>query len=338
MRTDLISSSPSLRIALVGLGTIGKRLVDIVSHIPEFSVSGVAVRSISPALSPMVESGIPIYSSTNDCIFPAEIPCAGKLSDLLEKSDFVLDCTSRGNGAKLQQWYERANIRVIYQGGESSSLASVNYCSGIGFKEAISAPSVRVMSCNSTGLIRIAQALSRLGTVETIRAVLTRSATDPDKYMKGQPNAIISTFGESHHGQDIRVIWPNLNIITLASYAPVNCGHLVTLFAKLSEPISLDVAICTLEKIPRVRVIDGSGSLLELRRINKSSKRRDCSDVVIWRKGIHVIGNEVLLSAGIHMESIVIPETLDVLFAMSGLEKKIDQARHRTDLAIYNYL
>ncbi|ATA26455.1 hypothetical protein BIY26_22755 [Brenneria goodwinii] len=156
--------------------------------------------------------------------------------------------------------------------------------------------------------------------------------------MKGQPNAIISTFGESHHGQDIRVIWPNLNIITLASYAPVNCGHLVTLFAKFSEPISLDIAISTLEKMPRVRVIDGSGSLLELRRINKSSTRCDCSDVVIWRKGIHIIGNEVLLSAGIHMESIVIPETLDVLFAMSGLEKKIDQARHRTDLAISNYL
>jgi glyceraldehyde-3-phosphate dehydrogenase (NAD(P)) len=333
--TPAPSRSPRhTRIGLVGLGTIGKRLADAVLRIPDFQLVGVCVRRSTPAIVPIVQAGVPIYVSDRSAASLDGPPFSGELRDLLLRCDIVLDCTPRGTGASLHPTYAKAAVRSIFQGGEASGLAGSTYCAGIGFDRARSATSVRVSSCNTTGLTRLAQCLDRIGPIRCIRACLTRSAADPDKFVKGMPNALIASAGESHHGIEIREIWPGLDIRTLASYAPVNCGHLVSLFAKMRDPLGAEDVLRELAAEPRVCVVNGGGSLSDLRSVGAANPRQDCPAVIVWREGVQVSGGEIVLSAGIHMESIVIPETLDVLFAMTGLECERQNARQRTDAVL----
>lgn len=322
------------RIGIVGLGTIGKRLADAVLQIPEFQLVGICVRRATPAIVPKMQAGVPIYATDGSAAASSGVSFAGELQDLLQRCDIVLDCTPRGTGATLRAAYAKAGVRSIFQGGEASDVAGSIYCAGIGFDRAKSATSVRVLSCNTTGLTRLAQCLDRIGPIGYIRASLTRSAADPDKYAKGMPNALIASPGESHHGVEIREIWPGLDIRTLASYAPVNCGHLVSLFAKIRDPLGVEDVIAALTADPRVQVISGTGSLMDLRRVGAANPRQDCPAVIVWQESVQVSRSEIVLSAGIHMESIVIPETLDVLFAMTGLECERQKACARSDAVL----
>lgn len=322
------------RVGVVGLGTIGKRLADAVGNLSGFELAGVAVRRATPALAPLIARGIPVYASQG--IDPADIAvgCAGRIEDLLRHSDIVLDCTPRGTGAALSEVYRASRSRVIFQGGEKSATAGTSYCYGTGFEAAVTAPTVRVVSCNTTGLMRLARAISNMAPIDDVRATLTRSAADPDKSAKGRLNALIASPGESHHGIDIRELWPGLDIRTIASYAPVNCGHLASLFVRMSRHVTPEEIREALENAPRVSLVEGSGSLADLRLAGQGRRRRDCHDVIVWQSGIDVCGREVMLSAGIHMEAIVIPETIDVLYAMSGIETDRAAAMRRTDRAL----
>ena len=322
------------RLGLVGMGTIGKRLADAVMRVPEFELCGVAVRRATPSLAPLIARGMPVYAAFDQDSASLEIGCAGEFEQLLSHCDIVLDCTPRGTGADLARCYESAGVRVVYQGGESAATAASTYCYGAGFDEAASASSVRVVSCNTTGLTRLCRGLERAGPVVSVRASLTRSAADPDKSAKGRPNALVASPGESHHGLDIRAFWPELDIRTIASYAPVNCGHLATVFVRMQRPVAAAEVVDALRRTPRIRLVEGTGSLADLRVEGHGSRRNDCHDVIVWEHGIDVTGDEILLSAGIHMESIVIPETLDVLFAMTGLETEFERAMRRSDLVL----
>jgi glyceraldehyde-3-phosphate dehydrogenase (NAD(P)) len=81
-------------------------------------------------------------------------------------------------------------------------------------------------------------------------------------------------------------------------------------------------------------VIEGRGGLTDLRDVGRGHKRNDCPDLIIWQESVQTFGENVVLSAGVHMESIVIPETLDALFAMTRLELDVNKAMGRSDQAI----
>ncbi|CEP35296.1 MULTISPECIES: type II glyceraldehyde-3-phosphate dehydrogenase [unclassified Halomonas] len=322
------------RIALLGMGTIGKRLAETVKGIPEFELTGVGVRRLTPALIPIIQAGIPVYCTDSNDNTSLEGVVAGDAADLLSSSDYVLDCTPRGTGAVYSNVYNNYNLRMIYQGGESSALAACNYCYGHGYNEAISAPSVRILSCNTTGLVRIIHSLSSSFTVQSVRAVLTRSAADPDKSLKGYVNNILPSMGVSHHSSDAKLFWPDLEVHTQATYAPVNCGHLISMFANLKGIHSRYEILDVLRSSPRIKVIEGRGGLTDLRDVGRGHKRNDCPDLIIWQESVQTFGENVVLSAGVHMESIVIPETLDALFAMTRLELDVNKAMGRSDQAI----
>ena len=58
------------------------------------------------------------------------------------------------------------------------------------------------------------------------------------------------------------------------------------------------------------------------------------NDAVAWDDCITADGMEVSLSAGIHMEAIVIPDTIDVILAMCGMESDPAKAMTRADQII----
>lgn len=300
-----------IRVGLVGYGTIGRRLARAVSELPGFRLADVATRRRHPALAQLEARGTRIHVSQS-----AEAHAA--VSAMLDGIDIVLDCTPRGMGGVLDPIYRAAGVRVIYQGGEADGLAEAEYCFGIGFEALRHARSVRIPSCNTTALVRLASALGGTRQVARLRAVITRSATDPDKAFKGTGNALTAGAGLSHHGDDARRFIPGLDVATLAASAPVNCGHLAALFIEMRQEMSAAETLARLGQSVRIAVLTGgTGSLHDLWQAG-SGHGRDCPSVLLWPEAVSVTGREVALFAGIHMESIVIPETLDALQAMAA--------------------
>ena len=293
-------------------------------------MSGVAVRRLGPGLDRLSAAGVGIYRTGPE--WDEENRPNGDIGDFLTNVDIVLDCTPRGTGKTLDEKYAAAGVRVIYQGGEPDGLAETDYCYGIGFEEARSSRSVRIPSCNTTALVRLAKTLEGAGGIARMRAVMTRSTTDPDTAFKGTPNDLSVTPGQSHHGDDAKRFLPDLDIITIASGAPVNCGHLASIFLDMREDVTDRAVVEALSTAPRSIVLTGgTGSMHDLRRLCGSGPRNDCPSVLTWREAVTASGAEVSLFAGIHMESIVIPETLDAMQAMADTASSVGAAMTLSD-------
>ena len=331
--TSSCADGSSVRIGLVGYGTIGKRLVTAIDRSSEFRLSGVAARRPTPGLADIAQT-MPIHAteSSVDTWRDADFTPAGDLAALARSSDVVLDCTPRGTGVAHQDIYRDAGCKVIYQGGEPGDLADVDYCYGLNFHQARTAQSVRIPSCNTTALVRVLTAIGGVSVLRSVRAVLIRSATDPDKAYKGTVNNLIPSPGLSHHGKDLKAFWPTLDVQTLAVSAPVNCGHLMEIFATLATSVTRQEILDGLTRAARVQVLDdGPGSLSDLRQKLGAGPRRDAPSALVWNAGVSVGEQEVSLALGVHMESIVIPETLDALQAMAGLSDDAGTAMLRSD-------
>jgi glyceraldehyde-3-phosphate dehydrogenase (NAD(P)) len=78
----------------------------------------------------------------------------------------------------------------------------------VNYDKAIGAKSVRIVSCNTTGLVRIIRAISNHHRVERVRAYIVRRATDPKEIDRGPINAIVLDPPKipSHHADDVRSV------------------------------------------------------------------------------------------------------------------------------------
>jgi glyceraldehyde-3-phosphate dehydrogenase (NAD(P)) len=76
----------------------------------------------------------------------------------------------------------------------------------------------RIVSCNTTALIRVLHALHGRGWVKRARAVLMRRATDPwESHLNGMINtAVPETKVPSHQGPDAQTVTPDRDITTMA--------------------------------------------------------------------------------------------------------------------------
>ncbi|RLG86716.1 MAG: glyceraldehyde-3-phosphate dehydrogenase, partial [Thermoprotei archaeon] len=72
--------------------------------------------------------------------------------------------------------------------------------------------------------------------------------------------------------------------------------------------------------------IRSTAELVELSR-DLGRLRYDIPELVIWEDLIHVDGDEVVLIQAVHQESIVIPENIDAIRALTGLASKWDSIR-----------
>ncbi len=73
----------------------------------------------------------------------------------------IVDCTPGGTGEKNKELYTKAGVKAIYQGGEDHALAGISFNALANYHEAWGADNVRVVSCNTTGLVRTLSRCSR---------------------------------------------------------------------------------------------------------------------------------------------------------------------------------
>ncbi len=332
-----------IRVAVNGYGTIGKRVADAVTVQPDMELVGVAKTRPNHEAETAVAKGYPLYAAIEERVGlfdEASIELAGTVEELVAAADIVVDACPSGVGAENKSLYEAHDTPALYQGGEDADLVDTSFNARSNFTEAEGADHVRVVSCNTTGLSRLLAPLRETYGIEKARVTLVRRGGDPGQTGRGPINDILpNPVGlPSHHGPDVKTIFPNLAIDTLGLKVPATLMHTHSVNVSLeATPTSDEVrdllaAENRLFLIPPEYDIDGAGKLKEFA-MDRGRPRADIWENCIWADSISVengtsnaardgdgeaAGADLYLFQAIHQESDVVPENVDAIRAVLG--------------------
>jgi len=329
-----------VRLGVNGLGTIGKRVAYAALKSSDIELVGAVKRSPDYQALVSRKLGIPIYAPDQDAAEKfdrAGIPVEGTLEDLLARIDVVVDATPAGVGEKYKPVYEKANVKAIYQGGEKPHVAQVSFSSLCNYEAALGRDSARVVSCNTTGLLRLICTLHNAFGVESVRAVIVRRAADPKEVKKGPINSINLNPPSlpSHHASDVKTVLPWLDIKTAAVVVPTTLMHVHHVTIRLAREPKRDEVVEVLRSAPRIVVVSSehtgikaTAQLIEAAR--DARPRNDIMELVVFEESVSVDGRELMLFQAVHQEAIVVPENIDAVRALVGAASAEESIR-RTD-------
>ncbi|MFW6152892.1 MAG: type II glyceraldehyde-3-phosphate dehydrogenase [Halobacteriota archaeon] len=330
-------------VGINGYGTIGKRVADAVTAQPDMRVVGVAKTSPNFEANAAVDRDYPLYVSDAErrgAFDEADIPTAGVVDDLIAEAEVMVDATPSGIGERYASRYRELGTPAIFQGGESDDIVDVSFTASANYDEAIGADTVRVVSCNTTGLVRLITRLEGAFGVERARATLVRRGGDPSQSGRGPINDILPNpvTLPSHHGPDVQTILPELDIVTVGFKVPATLMHVHAVNLDLGGSATADAVRAELDDdsrmylIPPEADIDGAGKLKELA-LDAGRPRGDLWENCIWSESIAIDDGELYLFQAIHQESDVVPENVDAIRAIVG-EVDGETSRALTDEAL----
>lgn len=333
-----------VRVAVNGYGVIGKRVADAVALQDDMTLAGVADVAADWRVRVAVQRGYPVYASSEDArtaMENAAVPVAGTLDELLRISDVVVDCTPKKVAADNRARYEAAGVKRIWQGGEKHSLAGYSFVAQVNYAGAVGHDSARVVSCNTTALARVSHALHARGWVKRVRAALLRRGTDPwESHANGMINTVIpETRVPSHQGPDLQSVMPDLDVTTLAASGPFTLSHIHFAMVETTRRVAVDEVRAALADAPRIAFVRASDGVVALNSVIEMMRdlgrpRGDMWEVAVWEDALAADGHDVYLTFQVHNEAIVIPETIDCIRALTGIESDGARSIARTDAAL----
>jgi len=334
-----------IKVAINGYGTIGKRVADAVAAQPDMEVIGVSKTSVSSEAYIAKERGYPLYIadlSKKSAFEKAGIEVAGDVDAMLKAADIVVDATPGGVGEKNRPIYERLGKKAIFQGGEEHEVAGFSFNAHANYKEAAGKQFARVVSCNTTGLVRLIHALDQAFGVERVRAVMVRRGADPDDIKRGPIDAIVLNPATipSHHGPDVQTVLPQINIVTLAMIVPTTFMHMHSIQADLKTATTRDEVLAVFENHSRIGLIrkaTGIKSNAQLREYTQDlgRPRTDLWENGVFEESVSVLdGKEFYCFQAIHQEADVIPENIDCIRALMGTVKDPEESIRMTNEAL----
>ncbi len=341
----------TIKVAINGFGTIGKRVADAVDAQTDMEIVGVTKTGPSFGCDLAVKKGFPLYCTFDDsskvsAFADAGYSCSGGLSDLLSVADVVVDCSPGKLGAENLEKYKRAGIKYIFQGGEKHALTGQSYTSSANHSDNIGVDGTRVVSCNTTGLSRTLVPLFDYCGSLKVECTMIRRAADPGDSKKGPINAIAPVLKvPSHHGPDVMTVKPEIEINSLAVAVPTTIMHVHAIVADLpsGHGLSTESIIQMWKDTPRVIVMSGvdnrittTAEVMEMAR-DIGRKWGDLHEIFVWEDGISLQGDRLYYFQAIHQESDVIPENVDCIRAMMGTEEDWKASVAKTDAAISSY-
>jgi glyceraldehyde-3-phosphate dehydrogenase (NAD(P)) len=333
-----------VRVGVNGYGVIGKRVADAIAAQDDMELAGVADLTVDYRLRVAAERGYPIFASVADkkaMMEAAGLPVRGALDDLLADVDVVVDCTPKKIGAANKPRYEQAGVRAIFQGGEKHELTGFSFVAQVNYADALDRQFARVVSCNTTALCRVLHALNRRGWVKRARAVLLRRGTDPwESHKEGMINTVVpETKVPSHQGPDAQTVLPGLDIVTMAGAGPYNLSHIHFAMVETTGPVSRDELRHALWEEPRIAFVHAANGLVSLNGVIELMRdlrrpRADMWEVAVWEDALASDDREVYLTFQVHNEAITIPECVDAVRALTGIERDAGRSIEKTNRSL----
>ncbi len=336
--------SEKIRVAVNGYGVIGKRIADAVILQEDMELVGVADVVSDWRIRVAVDKGYSVFAAApgaNDSMREAGIPIAGDLEDMIGKADVICDATPKKIAAGNLDRYRAAGIKAIFQGGEKHSLTGHSFVAQANYESALGLDATRVVSCNTTSIVRTLGALREAGLLQKARGVLVRRATDPwESDHGGIMNTVIPEPAiPSHQGPDAKTIIPDLDVVTIALKAAHTTSHLHSWTVELTRPVSKDEVLEVFRSVPRIAFMRMDQGVVALNSTiemmaDLGRPRGDMWEVGLWEDNLTVNGNELFYNYQVYNQAIVTPETIDAIRALSGIEKDGARSIAKTDAAL----
>ncbi|WP_069807106.1 type II glyceraldehyde-3-phosphate dehydrogenase [Vulcanisaeta thermophila] len=332
----------TVKVGIVGYGTIGKRVADAVMRMDDVELVGVVKQSPDYEAQVAIKKGIRLYTYEDriEKFEKAGIKVSGSVQDLLSRVDLVIDATPDGVGAENKaKLYEPRGVRAIFQGGEESDVGEVSFNALANYEMAVGRRYVRVVSCNTTALSRLISAFLLHGyRIRRVRAYIARRGADPREFKKGPINDVVFNPATvpSHHGPDVNTVIPTVNIVTMAIAVPTTIMHLHMVNIEFEGQVTRGEVVKVLEETPRILLFNASRDKFEsLAQIIEWARdmgrpRGDLMENAVIEDSVTVYQNEVFLMQGVHQESIVVPENIDAIRAVMNTMGKWESIR-KTD-------
>jgi glyceraldehyde-3-phosphate dehydrogenase (NAD(P)) len=333
-----------IQVAVNGYGVIGKRVADAVASQDDMVLVGIADIEADWRMRVAERKGFAVFASLGDragAMREAGIKVAGHLDDLLGRAEIVVDCTPKRVAARNVEAYRRRGIKFIVQGGEKHEVTGHSFVADANYAEAVGRESTRVVSCNTTSVVRTLTMLKRAGVLKRARGTLMRRATDPWESHKGGIMNTLVPENEipSHQGPDAQTVDPTLDVITMAVKVPETLAHLhcwaVQLTREASREDVLD-AFRSSSRIALIRMRDGLDALNSVKELMSDigRPRDNLYEVALWEDLVTVRGDEAFYAYMVDNQAIVIPETIDAIRALTGREKDAQASITRTNAAL----
>lgn len=323
-----MSAKIKSRIAVNGYGVIGKRLADAVMLQDDMELLGVADIATDWRTAVAGAKSIRLFAATDEAakgMREAGHDVAGLLGDLLAASDVVVDCTPKRIAAENVPRYRERGIKFIVHGGEKHEVTGHSFVADANYASAVGRDSTRVVSCNTTSIVRTLSALKRAGLLKRARGTLLRRATDPwESHQGGIMNTLVPEAEiPSHQGPDARSVDPDLDVVTMAVKVPETLAHLHYWTVQLNRPTEKDEVLQAFAASSRIVMIDtgaGLGALNTVKELMADMGRPhdNLYEVALWADMLKVQRDELFYAYMVDNQAIVIPETIDAIRALFG--------------------
>ena len=333
--------SSRIRVAVNGFGVIGKRVAEAVALQEDMELAGVSDVGTDWRLRVATHKGFRLFGATPEHaegMRRAGLEIAGTLDDLLGRADVVVDCTPKRVAAENVELYRRRGIKFILQGGEKHEVTGHSFVAEASYAGAVGRDSTRVVSCNTTAIVRTLTALKRAGLLKRARGTLLRRATDPwESHEGGIMNTLVPEAEiPSHQGLDAQSVDPELDVVTMAVKVPETLAHLHYWAVQLSRAASKEEVLDAFQassRIALIRISDGLSAINTVKELMGDLGRPhdNLYEVALWADMLKVQGDELFYAYMVDNQAIVIPETIDAVRALSGREPDAHASIARTN-------
>ena len=336
--------SKNVRVGVNGYGVIGKRVAAAVAQQTDMVLTGVSDVVTDWRAHMVVRNGFRLFGATAEHVRSmreAGLEVTGTLDGLLGEVDVIVDCTPKRIAAQNVDTYRSRGIRFILQGGEKHAVTGHSFVAECNYGSALGAQATRVVSCNTTSVVRTLTALKRAGLLRRARGTLLRRATDPwESHESGIMNTLVPEPEiPSHQGPDAQTVDPELDVVTMAVKVPETLAHLhywsVQMTRQASKAEVLD-AFRTSSRIALIRDDEGLVALNSVKELmaDRGRPHANLYEVALWADMLRVQGDEVFYAYMVDNQAIVIPETIDAIRALTRAVEDASESIAMTDAAL----
>jgi glyceraldehyde-3-phosphate dehydrogenase (NAD(P)) len=334
----------TIRVAVNGYGVIGKRVAAAVTRQDDMSLVGVSDVVTDWRAKMVIRNGFRLFGAAADtasAMRDAGLPVTGILDELLGQIDVVVDCTPKRIAAGNVDLYRRRGLKFILQGGENHATTGHSFVAEANYASAIGRQATRVVSCNTTSVVRTLTALKHAGLLRRARGTLLRRATDPwESHAGGIMNTLVPEPEiPSHQGPDAQTVDPDLDVVTMAVKVPETLAHLHYWAVQLTRKARKDEVLEAFRRSSRIaliRIEDGLVALNAVKElmVDRGRPHENLYEVALWADMLRVQDDELFYAYMVDNQAIVIPETIDAIRALTGTVTDANESIARTNAAL----
>jgi len=333
-----------VKVGINGYGVIGKRVAEAVALQYDMELSGVCDVISDWRIKMAIEKDYTVFAfdeNYKDQMTASGIPIEGTLNDLIAKSDLMVDCTPKNIAAKNIEKYKAANLKFIVHGGEKHEVTGHSFSAENNYESAIGLGATRVVSCNTTSILRTLTALKKAGLLKKARGTLLRRATDPwESHLGGIMNTLVPEKEiPSHQGPDAKTVDADLDVITTAIKVPQTLSHLHYWNVQLTKKATKEEVLAAFKTSTRITLInynDGftANNTIKEWMLSLGRPYGDMYEVALWQDMLKVVDDELFYAYVVDNQAIVIPETIDAIRALTGIEKSAEASIKKTNQSL----